>query len=467
MEVMPDIVRHGTDARTALIGRRRSKERLRFQLYCALFALDAAALMLGFLAIDAVRGFSLASASGTRTLALLLPIYLIVAINNRAYTLNALTRPGLGIRRALKALAIALAAVLFVTFSLKTSETFSRLATGAGAVLAGLAILLFRKLFHRLAPRLYGASPLSVLLILDGAEPPPGIGRHDHVIHAGTIGLEPDVNDPMMMDRLGRLLEQVDRVVISCAQERRARWAVALKGTSVRGEILTPELTTMGVIGTGQECGQATLQVSTESIGVQARALKRAMDLVLVSIALLALSPLMLAVAIAIRLEDGGPALFVQPRLGRGNRLFNMYKFRSMRVDGCDERGHRSTDRDDDRVTRIGRFIRRTSLDELPQLFNIFRGEMSIVGPRPHALGSLAGDSLFWEVDLRYWHRHASKPGLTGLAQVRGFRGATHCRQDLLDRLQADLEYQQNWTILRDMAIILATFRVLIHRNAF
>jgi lipopolysaccharide/colanic/teichoic acid biosynthesis glycosyltransferase len=138
-----------------------------------------------------------------------------------------------------------------------------------------------------------------------------------------------------------------------------------------------------------------------------------------------------------------------------------------MRVAQLDRDGVRSTCRDDDRVTRIGRFLRSSSLDELPQFFNVLRGDMSLVGPRPHALGSLAGTALFWEVDQRYWHRHAAKPGLTGLAQVRGFRGSTALSSDLTNRLQADLEYVANWSLRHDLRIILATFGVLVHRNAF
>ena len=147
--------------------------------------------------------------------------------------------------------------------------------------------------------------------------------------------------------------------------------------------------------------------------------------------------------------------------------MFRIRKFRSMRVDGSDGAGHRSTEREDDRVTKVGRFIRRTSIDELPQILNVLTGEMSIVGPRPHALGSRAADKLFWEVDHRYWHRHAAKPGLTGLAQVRGYRGATLIEADLENRLLADLEYLENWSIWRDIKIIILTFRVLLHRNAY
>ena len=145
--------------------------------------------------------------------------------------------------------------------------------------------------------------------------------------------------------------------------------------------------------------------------------------------------------------------------------MFEMLKFRSMRVADAD--GARSASRDDDRITPLGRVIRRTSIDELPQLFNVLTGSMSIVGPRPHALGSRAEEKLFWDIDRRYWHRHATKPGLTGLAQVRGYRGATMVEDDLRNRLQADLEYLENWSIWRDVKILVATARVILHRNAF
>ncbi len=154
-------------------------------------------------------------------------------------------------------------------------------------------------------------------------------------------------------------------------------------------------------------------------------------------------------------------------RVGLGNRIFHMYKFRSMFSENTDSLGDRSTRRGDDRVTRVGQFIRATSLDELPQLFNVLSGAMSIVGPRPHPLLSKAQDRLFWDIDQTYWHRHAMKPGLTGLAQVRGFRGATETELDLTNRLRADLEYLSGWTIWRDLMIIIATFKVVTHRNAF
>ena len=195
--------------------------------------------------------------------------------------------------------------------------------------------------------------------------------------------------------------------------------------------------------------------------------LKRVFDVLLSGTGLVMSAPLWLVIAAAIKLEDGGPVLFRQRRLGQGNRFFSIYKLRTMRVESSDSDGNRSTGRADERVTRIGRMLRRTSIDELPQLINVLKGDMSIVGPRPHALGSQAGDKLFWQVDERYWQRHALRPGITGLAQVRGLRGATENEIDLSSRLQADLEYLAGWNILRDVRIVFATIGVLASERAY
>jgi polysaccharide biosynthesis protein PslA len=174
-----------------------------------------------------------------------------------------------------------------------------------------------------------------------------------------------------------------------------------------------------------------------------------------------------LVCTLAIKQEDGGAVFFRQRRVGRGNTFFDIYKFRSMREARADHTGNQSASRDDDRTTRIGRFMRRTSLDELPQLINVVKGEMSIVGPRPHALGSQAGAKLFWEVDRKYWQRHCLRPGITGLAQVRGLRGATDTEADLSDRLQSDMEYVTTWSLWGDVKIVLSTLRVLAHDRAY
>ncbi|MBL0915539.1 MAG: sugar transferase, partial [Sphingopyxis sp.] len=184
-------------------------------------------------------------------------------------------------------------------------------------------------------------------------------------------------------------------------------------------------------------------------------------------LALVILSPILLIVAVAIKLESPGPVIFRQMRVGQGNRQFRIFKFRSMRVENSDAEGRQSTGRVDDRITRVGQIIRRTSIDELPQLLNVIRGEMSMVGPRPHALGSTAGDALFWHASQKYWLRHALKPGITGLAQIRGFRGATEHVDDLARRVRCDLEYLSNWSLWFDVMIMLKTVRVVMHKNAY
>jgi len=256
-------------------------------------------------------------------------------------------------------------------------------------------------------------------------------------------------------------------VIVACSPERRQLWSMLLKGANVNGELLADECDTVAAIGIGRTAGRSTFIVSSGPLDLRSRAVKRVLDLVIAVPVLIALAPLLLITALAIKLDSPGPVFFLQKRFGRGNRLFSIVKFRSMRHDLCDANGDRSTHREDDRITRIGWFIRKTSIDELPQLLNVLKGEMSLVGPRPHALGSLAGEKLFWEVDERYWHRHASKPGITGLAQIRGYRGATHQSSDLRKRLHADLEYLVGWTVWRDISILAKTFRVLVHRNAY
>ena len=195
--------------------------------------------------------------------------------------------------------------------------------------------------------------------------------------------------------------------------------------------------------------------------------MKRAFDLTLSLAAIPFLLPFFALVGILIKLDSKGPVFFRQERIGLGNRPFMIWKFRTMRTEMCDAQGVRSTARNDDRITRIGALLRKTSIDELPQIINVVIGDMSLVGPRPHALGSRAEDSLFWDIDHRYWERHVVKPGLTGLAQIRGYRGATEQKADLTMRLQSDLEYVTTWSLKSDIRIILSTFSVIFHKNAF
>lgn len=185
--------------------------------------------------------------------------------------------------------------------------------------------------------------------------------------------------------------------------------------------------------------------------------IKRMIDVAGSVTALILLSPLLLIIGIAVRLDSPGPALFKQRRFGYGGREFLMWKFRSMRIDAADHTGSRLTQRNDDRVTRVGRFLRLSSLDELPQLVNILLGELSLVGPRPHPAGAKAGGVLYDELIVNFKARYRARPGLTGLSQCAGLRGNTDTEAKLIARFEKDMEYVETWTILGDIKIMLRT----------
>ncbi len=179
--------------------------------------------------------------------------------------------------------------------------------------------------------------------------------------------------------------------------------------------------------------------------------------------------PVMALTALAIKLDSKGPALFRQKRYGFNNELIEVYKFRSMYVDQSDVDAAKLVTKGDPRVTRVGRFIRKTSLDELPQLFNVvFKGNLSLVGPRPHALQAKAADRLYNDVVDGYFARHRVKPGITGWAQINGWRGETDTTEKLQHRIEHDLYYIENWSVLFDLYIIAMTpFRLLQTENAY
>jgi len=181
-------------------------------------------------------------------------------------------------------------------------------------------------------------------------------------------------------------------------------------------------------------------------------------DRLLSALLLVAFAPAMLLIAIAIKLDSPGPVFFRQKRYGYSNNLITVYKFRTLRVDMTDTNASKLVTRDDDRITRVGRFLRRFSLDELPQLLNVIRGDMSIVGPRPHATLAKAGNQLYQDAVESYMARHRVKPGLTGWAQINGWRGETDTEEKIRKRVEHDLYYIENWSIWFDLRIICQTF---------
>jgi exopolysaccharide biosynthesis polyprenyl glycosylphosphotransferase len=455
-------------AEFTISGQVPSLERYRVRLHCCLLIADVLviAAAMGFAGFiyhgEWLNQYSILPAQ------LMMPIFVAISINSGAYSLESISRFRTGARRVAAALLVSAVLVNFVAFFLKASEELSRVIYALGLVIALCAMLLLRYALDRWAvQRLLGPRLLNVLLIDAGG---PEVSLRDaYRLDAVRHGLSPSFDDPLGLDQLGRAMQNMDRVVVSCLPEHAEDWALVSRAAGVDGEIVSATAHRLAAVGVRHGPGQdfATLVVSKGPLCPESRALKRLFDLSLSIAALIVLAPLLFAAVLAIKLEDGGPIFFRQKRVGRGNRFFTIYKFRSMRLESADHAGNRSAEREDDRVTRVGRFLRSWSIDELPQLWNIVRGDMSIVGPRPHALGSLAGDKRFWEVDRRYWQRHALKPGLTGLAQIRGLRGATEVEDDLSTRLRADLEYLADWSIMRDIGIVISTLRVVVHDRAF
>lgn len=192
--------------------------------------------------------------------------------------------------------------------------------------------------------------------------------------------------------------------------------------------------------------------------------LKSLEDLVLSSLILLFAAPVLLLIALAIRIDSPGPIFFRQERNGWNGKTFRIWKFRSMHVHQPEGGVVKQAEKDDPRITRVGRFIRRTSLDELPQIFNVITGDMSLVGPRPHAVQHDEEYSLRISV---YMARHNIKPGITGLAQVRGHRGETRNVEQMALRVESDIEYINNWSIWLDLSILLRTFGAFTGKNAY
>jgi lipopolysaccharide/colanic/teichoic acid biosynthesis glycosyltransferase len=184
---------------------------------------------------------------------------------------------------------------------------------------------------------------------------------------------------------------------------------------------------------------------------------KRTIDVIGAGFGLLIFAPLLIGIAIAIKSTSPGPVFFRQKRYGYHNRRFWIYKFRTMYTHLSDQRGTHQTTSGDPRVTPVGRLLRKTSLDELPQLINVLIGDMSLVGPRPHVPGMLAGGILYEELTPYYFQRHNMRPGITGLAQVSGYRGSTAVPLSAIERLDRDLHYIELWSLGLDLKIIMHT----------
>lgn len=445
----------------------KSKAKLRLRMYVSMAVMDIAAISLAFLAASQLHIFHRTTGMAFEQLAIILPLFIVIALLHQAYSPSIVHDRWASVGKAINALIMAAAAIILVAFFLKVTGDWSRSTFAIGVGLASMLLTVSRYMFVRHAHALLGGDPYQIVTIYDGQAPTWHAAQRQAIVIHSSDAFEPSKMSPATYDAFAEAIQEADRVIVHCTPEKRQAWAMALKGANVQGEVIAPEIQDLKPLGIAQDRGVPTLIVSRGPLGLKDRLTKRVFDLAVAGTALFLLSPLLLIVAAIIYLQDRGPIFFVQIRVGRSNRMFRIFKFRSMFVHSSDSAGSRSASRNDDRITPFGRFIRAASIDEIPQLLNVIKGDMSIVGPRPHALGSTAENELFWHIDERYWHRHAIKPGLTGLAQVRGFRGATHRKADLINRLQSDLEYLDHWTIWRDALILIRTIGVVLHKNAY
>ncbi len=395
------------------------------------------------------------------------------------YSINALLRPFENGPRLLLGWTAFFAALTVVVFFSKLGETYSRVWLGTWYVLGFSGILMLRGITARLLRRWNSDNRLNrqAVIIGSGHEAAQLIDAINDSpdVDVSIVGLFDDRGDQRSPASIAgyQKLGNVDQLV-EFARWKRVDLLIMALPISAENRLaeLTRKLWILPV--------DIRLSAYTQKLRFRPRAysyignipffdvfdrplsgwdwiIKNVEDKVISSIALLLLSPLMALVALAVKLDSRGPVLFKQKRYGFNNELIEVYKFRSMYQDQTDHEASKLVTKNDPRVTRVGRWIRRTSLDELPQLFNVLKGELSLVGPRPHATQAKAEDKLYDDIVEGYFARHRVKPGITGWAQVNGWRGETDTKHKILRRLEHDLYYIENWSVIFDLYILAKT----------
>jgi Undecaprenyl-phosphate glucose phosphotransferase len=408
---------------------------------------------------------------------------------NGLYRLQGVTLAQLKLGKVAGSWSIVILGLIVAGFMLKISSGFSRVWFASWLVFALTGMAAGRALVALLGRQWVADGRLSRNIAIVGG------GMHgERVIAAlaarGDEGLNVlgffDDRGERVAWRLGRIpkigtvddllayarYNRVDQVIVALpwAAEQRVL-QILRKLRSLPCDIqLAPDLVgfRLNHAGYSHVAGVPVLEVFKKPLTDWHSVIKEIEDRVLAAILLLFLAPLLLLVALLIKLDSSGPVFFRQKRYGFNNHLIGVYKFRTMYHHLRDEKAERLATKNDPRVTRVGAFLRKTSLDELPQLINVLKGEMSIVGPRPHALSAKAADRLYEEVVAEYAARHRVKPGITGWAQVMGWRGETDTVEKIQKRVEHDLYYIENWSLGFDVKILFLTFFALLKaENAY
>jgi exopolysaccharide biosynthesis polyprenyl glycosylphosphotransferase len=367
-----------------------------------------------------------------------------------------------------------LAAVVMVGFwiLLGPSPDFTSGLTGSAIEDWGLALGIVTSatsaaisLAASLAARAAKVSQLRIVLV-GGAEDTASICRTLERIPESACVCVGQLDDrrPRDMERLREWVARraADAVVLALSESDHSRAGAIIGKLADSALPVCTSLSPFHLIRWRDTACPAALRRPLMQLDLAARQpgfLKRSLDVGVGLLLLLMTAPMLLFIALSIWIESPGPVLFKQWRFGQGNRPFKVWKFRTMRIESLDPTGERRTVAGDDRVTRIGRLLRKTSLDEVPQLFNVLRGEMSLVGPRPHPLHMKVDGSYYFDVIPAYRLRHRVRPGITGLAQVSGSRGEVADLEQAWRRLELDIWYVNHWSLWLDLAIVFRTLR--------
>jgi Undecaprenyl-phosphate glucose phosphotransferase len=415
-------------------------------------------------------------------------VYALVAELSGCYEVQILFSARSSWTRVLAGWSATATVMLVLAFFLKTSEEFSRSWTIVWFVTAAVTLCLVRTVGTTWLRRMRARGVLNQRVVIFGSGSPgerlASYIRNNSNLMIDLLGFCDDrrtARDGQPIPGLAYLgslesliesikLGEVDQVIIAlpAVSESRLREVVgrlAMLPVLTRLAPYAPEMafTAHSFVFLGE---LPLVTLFERPISGLDQVIKRVEDLVLASLLLMVLAPLFIIIAIAIKLDSPGSIFFRQPREGFNHNVFRIWKFRTMRAAALEYDDIRQATQNDTRVTRVGRLLRMTSLDEVPQLINVLSGEMSLVGPRPHASSTRIGDVRFAEVAQNYAARHRVKPGMTGWAQVNGWRGETDTEEKLLKRIEYDLFYIENWSIGFDLYIMIRTFVAVVSARA-